>query len=642
MESGRELIERLNTSDETSKIEAKRGSAIDRSIMETICAFSNEPGLEGGSIILGVERKEHTLFPSYEVTGVNNPDKLQSDLASQCAGSFNQAIRPEIEVESINGLNILKIYVPELPASQKPVYFKHEGLPKGAYRRIGPTDQRCTEDDLLLFFNHNETFDSALVTDTSWEDIDENAIETYRSLRAKVNPYAEELNFTDQELLISLGCMKKVAGKPHLTYAGLLVFGSRMAQRRLMPAVRLDYIRVPGNEWVSDPENRFTTIDMRGPLPVLLQRAYNAIADDLPKGFLLPEGQLQAESIGLPGRVLREALVNALMHRSYRANQPTQIIRYGNRIEIINPGFSLKPEDHLGEPGSEQRNPFIAAIFHETNLAETKGSGIRTMRKLMEQAGMAPPTYESSHSNNQFTARLLLHHFLSEEDLKWLDLFKQFDLSENQKKALVFAREVGAIDNATYRQLSGFDGNKASNELRALRDNELLELKGKGRATYYIPGTLLSTKASNNSQNIEHGSPNVLPSTLPSMLLPTFPTGVTNLPASDNEPVKDTNEPPTQDNEPALGELTNQLPNDLQEIIHKMGKRKFSKGDTADVIVQLCTWKPLKLREIAEILGRTSEKHLLHRYITPLRKEGRLQYTEPDMPNHPDQAYKAS
>lgn len=167
MNSGKELVERLNTSDETSRIEAKKGSAIDRSIMETVCAFSNEPGLDGGYIVLGVERDERALFPSYEVTGVANPDKLQSDLASQCAGSFNQAIRPEIIVESIGGLNVLKIYVPELPASQKPVYFKHEGLPRGAFRRIGPTDQRCTEDDLLLFFNHNETFDSALVTDAT-------------------------------------------------------------------------------------------------------------------------------------------------------------------------------------------------------------------------------------------------------------------------------------------------------------------------------------------------------------------------------------------------------------------------------------------------------------------------------------------
>lgn len=156
---------------------------------------------------------------------------------------------------------------------------------------------------------------------------------------------------------------------------------------------------------------------MRGPLIELVQRTFSAIADDLPKGFLFPEGQIQAETIGLPSKVLREAIVNAFMHRSYRVNQPIQIIRYGNRIEIKNPGFSLKPEDQLGEPGSKNRNPFIAAIFHETNLAETKGSGIRTMRALMEKASMVPPTFESDHGANQFTMRLLLHHFLSEEKI---------------------------------------------------------------------------------------------------------------------------------------------------------------------------------------------------------------------------------
>ena len=60
------------------------------------------------------------------------------------------------------------------------------------------------------------------------------------------------------------------------------------------------------------------------------------INSDLPKGFLLKEGNLQAQSTGLPIQALREAIVNAIMHRSYRENKPTQIIRYDNRIEIIN------------------------------------------------------------------------------------------------------------------------------------------------------------------------------------------------------------------------------------------------------------------------------------------------------------------
>jgi ATP-dependent DNA helicase RecG len=613
MEKASELIEKLNVTDETTKIEAKRGAAIDRSILETVCAFSNEPALDGGYLLLGVARDQASLFSSYEIIDVGNPDKLQADLSSQCACSFNQPIRPEIEVEIINGKRVLKIFIPELPVAQKPVFFKNEGLPRGAYRRIGSTDQRCSEDDLILFFNHNETFDCALVKGSSWIDIDEDAIKLYRSFRSRVNPYAEELAYDDEELLLSLGSAMREAGNLLLTYTGLLVFGTKQAQRRLIPAMRVDYIRVPGNEWIENPENRFNTVDMRGSLLSLVGRMYNTIADDLPKGFLLPEGELQAESIGLPGRVLREALVNAFMHRSYRMNQPIQVIRYGNRIEIRNPGFSLKPEDQLGEPGSQQRNPYIAAVFHETNLAETKGSGIRTMRKLMEQAKMVPPTFESDHNNNQFTVRLLLHHFLNEFDLAWLSALSDVGFTDSQKRALVFVREVGAIDNATYRQLNGSDIFKASTELRQLRDFGLIEAKGRGRATYYVPREFL-LQIPQLVGNVGDQSTPLLGQS------PTLSDGVKTL------------------SDQALS-LSDQVPKEIQEKIAKIGKRSQDKELIKEVMCDLCKWQPLSLRKLSEILGR-NDKYLLEYYVTPLREEGRLLYTIPDMPSHPDQAYQ--
>ena len=83
-------------------------------------------------------------------------------------------------------------------------------------------------------------------------------------------------------------------------------------------------------------------------------------------------------------------------------------------------------DEKLGTPGSETRNPYIAAVFHETNLAETKGSGIRAMRRLLAASHLAPPTFESNRSDNTFSTRLLLHHFLSKDDLKWLEQYAQF------------------------------------------------------------------------------------------------------------------------------------------------------------------------------------------------------------------------
>lgn len=612
MQSISEILEYLNSTDESTSIEAKKGSSIDTSIMETVCAFSNEPGLGGGLIVLGVVRDETSLFPHYTAMGIDNPDKLQLDLATQSADLFNQPVRPEIEVEKLpNGKSVIKIWVNELADGQKPLYFKKKGLPQGAFRRIGSSDQRCTDDDLFIFYNKEDSLDSSIVNDTTLEDVSEEALSLYRSLRAKVNEFAEELSYSDEDLLRALGCIKKDKDTWRLTYTGLLVFGDKMALRRLIPMVRVDYIRVPGNEWVENPDNRFTTIDMRGPLIQLLQRVFNAIADDLPKGFLLGDGEIQASNIGLPSKVLREALVNAFIHRTYRENQPIQIIRYGNRLEIKNPGFSLKPEEQLGEPGSKNRNPFIASIFHETNLAETKGSGIRTMRNLMEKSSLAPPTFESDHTANMFTARLLLHHFLNESDLQWLNTFAQYDLNESQKRGLIFLREAGAIDNSTYRQLNACDVLKASTELRTLRDKGFISQKGKGKATYYIATDLLSTEPKS---------------------LSTEPTDLNTEPADLNT------EPNVLTTEPQV--LIQELPSVLREKIENLGIRENDGNKLREIIYELCSFKSYSGKQIAAILSR-NENYLYRNYINPMRIDGKLQYTIPDMPNHPDQAYTA-
>lgn len=633
MEAIKDLIERLNATDECTNIEAKRGSAIDKSIMETVCSLSNEPGLGGGYILLGVELEETSVYPEYIVKGVSDTDKLQSDLASQCSILFNSAVRPIVDVEQLeNGLLVMKIFVSELPEAQKPLFFKKKGLPGGAFRRIGSSDQSCTEDDLYVFYNPAETLDSSVINDTSLDDISEEGISLYRKLRKKVSPSAEELNYENNELLQSLGCIKKVNENWVLTYTGLLVFGKRQALRRFLPMVRVDYIRVPGNEWVEDPENRFTTLDMRGPLIELVQRTINTIADDLPKGFSLPEKELQAESIGLPDRVLREAVVNAFIHRTYRENQPIQIIRYGNRIEIKNPGFSLKPEDQLGEPGSINRNPSIAAIFHETHLAETKGSGIRVIQRLMKQAGMVPPTFESNHSANQFTIRLLLHHLLNEEDIHWLQRFHLYHLNDQQKRGLIFLREVGAIDNSTYRQLNGCDSIRASGDLRNMRDLNILNQKGKGSKTYYIPDFGF------NNPELGPGLPQLfgaLPDNL-SSLSGNLDSLSGNLGSLSGNPDSLSGNPGSLSGNP--GTLSNQLPALIKNQLKQIGKRTRDKEKLNLIILELCRWKELTLKELAALIQR-NEKYLAQS-VTKLKESGQLAYTIPEMPNHPDQAYK--
>lgn len=604
--SAKDLIVLLNETDETEHLEAKTCSkSVGKSVYETICAFSNEPDLGGGTLLLGVE-KEEALFPFYSPSGVEDPDKISSDLASACHNTFNIPIRIDIHVEKVGKETVIRVNVPELPKSSKPLYIRSTGLPRGAYRRIGPTDIRCTDEDMPIFFSGKaeRSYDEQIVRDATWADIDPKAIKAYRLARAETNPHAESLAWSDQELLHALGGIQYVEGNVKITNTGLLMFGTATALRRLVPSHRVDYIRIPGNKWVEDPDTPFQSIDMRGPLVTLISRVMASISDDLPKVFRVgtaSTGQRQETPV-VPLRVLREAVVNSLMHRNYQLNRPVQVLRFGNRITIKNPGYSLKNQDRFEESGSIIRNPRIAEILHETRFAETKGSGIRVMQKMMAESGLAEPTFESDRDSDEFTATLLFHHFLDEDDVKWLAGFKDMDLSNEQLKALIFVREVGAISNSIYRSLSRVDTLVASKSLRKLRTMELLVETGSGKSISYVAGPEMLKRLGGSSEFTIHGNTLTMHGNAPKNL--------EDLPVSLRKDVR-----------------TAQL------------RSRLSADDAMDLIGRLCEWSELSLAEIAEFLGK-SPSHVSQRYLSTLIDKQKLEYVIPEMPQHPNQKYR--
>ena len=640
-----ELLQSLNLLDETERIEAKRAREAGKSLLETVCAFANEPGLGGGWLLLGVVREEMALFPSYQVEGVPQPDKLCADLATQCRDTFNLPVRIELSTELVNGQAVVVAFVPEAQPQDKPVFFKAQGLPRGALRRVGSVDQHCTDDDLAAFYQgrQRESFDAGLVPDATLDDFAPEALADYRQARADSNPDAEELRWTDAELLRSLGCTTQDGqGAWRPTVAGLMLFGTPQALRRCFPTTRVDYIRVPGREWVPDADRRFDTIELRDPLFRLIRRAQAAVLDDLPKAFALKEGDLQRQDKPvIPQRVIREALVNALMHRSYRSHSPVQIIRYANRLEIRNPGFSLKSPEHLGEPGSEPRNPRMAAVLHETRFAETKGSGIRVMRETMEQAGLTPPLFESDRANDQFVARYFFHHFLGADDLSWLAQFKDAQLSPDEAKTLIVVREAGAIDNASVRALNKVDTLAASATLRRLRDAGLLVQKGRGSATYYLPTERLGWV----DQAVEAGAGSALSSKPPGLssklaALSTNPAGLsTNPGALSTNPDGLLSTQLSAEEAAQRKALLDQLPGALAARIGAMGQR-HPPGEVCDAVVELCRLRDWPADELATLLRR-HPRYVRNNYLRPLMRDGRLVMTRPEEPNDPQQAYRA-
>jgi len=593
-----ELLLELNTFDEHWRIEAKETSrTLGKTASQTISAFSNEPGIEGGYLLLGVSR--NPASGNYRVTGVHDPDKLQREVASLCASAFNRPLRPNVQVCMVDEKPVIVVYIPEEEPHSKPIYIKAQGLPRGAYRRIGSTAQHCTDEDIRMFHTSagRRTYDESVIPGASLDDIDPHAIDEYRRARRAANPHAPELNWDDGDILLALKCADKQDDELIPTLAGILLFGKDMAIRKYLPLMRVDYLRVPGHKW--DGEISYS-LEFREPLLRMIPRVIAGIMDDIPRCVAFHEGSIQRhEKPLIPERVVREAVVNALMHRNYRSCGTIQIIRYPGRLEITNPGHSLVEIGDEGSITSVTRNPVIAAVLHDTNLAENKGSGIRMMVQLTREAHLSPPIFESNRQADYFRATFSLHHFFSEEELEWLRGFSVADVSDEEAMALVFVRRNGSISNEQCRDLTGLDVIGASKLLGRLRDLGFLIQHPHGAMTFYTPTGRLEV------------------------------TPVCTTRFREVEVSLDAGETLSADSEA--------ISPDIAESIRMLGKRS-SPQEVRQVIVQICSMRPFSAGEIAQLVGR-SKKWVSASYLKPMIRDGQLEYMIPGEPNHPEQKY---
>jgi ATP-dependent DNA helicase RecG len=606
MQTAATLLESLQDAGERRAIEAKHG--LGEATEETICAFANEPDLGGGYIVFGIEEATDGKF---HIVGVTDVQKLQHDLTSICSTNFNKPIRPEVEIDTIDGKHVVVAFVPEAEPSAKPVFIKRKGLDKGTYRRIGDGDHRCSEEDLRLLLRLADViaYEQSPAPDATWDDLDSDAMEHYRRKLLRIEPTSSMAEASHEEILLAVGGGRKDGKRLAPSVAGVLLFGKKLALRRLLPAQYLDYIRVAGTVWVPSSEERYEDArEIREPLLRTFDRAFSETYDSLPRPFRLPPGQTERDDRPrLPERALREVLVNALMHRDYRENRPLQIIRYTDRIEVHNAGYSLTPDDRFGEPGSTLRNPRLAAVFRDVRLAEAKGTGIRAVRQAMREAGMEPPVFVSDRGANLFIATLWLHNLLDDDELAWLRGVGDHGLTDAQKHGLVVARRTGKVNNAALRDLCGLDTLAASRELRVLRDKGLLVLKGKAAGAFYVP-----------SQEVLDAEVRQVPG------------------GQMRQPPVQMRQPPAQMRQP-LVEAQETLPDALRRDLEALGK-KPSPERVRELIAALCRLSPRTKQELAALLGRTP-KHIADRFLRPMVQAGELVLVHSD-PNHPAQAYR--
>ena len=190
------------------------------------------------------------------------------------------------------------------------------------------------------------------------------------------------------------------------------------------------------------------------------------------------------------------------------------------------------------------------------------------------------------------------------------------------QKALVFVREMGAINNSAYRDINQMETLIASGHLRRLRELGLLEQKGKSSATYYVP-----------TQRLLSGS---MP---PSSRGPGKQNAATELTAQSQgltPSVTALSRGLTPSIEAQSAELS--LPTDLARSVASL-KRRSGRQEICDLILSLCSWQALRAEQLAGLLGR-GQAYLTHTFLGPMVRDRQLEYTFPDNPAHPQQAYR--
>ncbi len=192
------------------------------------------------------------------------------------------------------------------------------------------------------------------------------------------------------------------------------------------------------------------------------------------------EGIYRKETLELPKEVLREAIINAIIHRDY-IGAHTQLKIYPDKIVLWNEGSlpeSLTVSDLKREHPSRPRNELLADIVFKAGLIETWGCGTLKMVNLCKQIGLPEPEFTQEFGG--FSITFCKDIYNSE------NLYK-FNINERQKNAIEYMKKNKRINNSTYQKINIISKPTATQDLTDLINKGLITKLGtRGAGTYYI------------------------------------------------------------------------------------------------------------------------------------------------------------
>lgn len=451
-------IQHIVEGGESETVEFKKTTGQRRRAAETVCGMLNA---QGGFVLFGVTS-------AGKIRGQEVSDQTLQDLVREL-----RKIEPQVvlQPETVSVDESREVIVISVPGDQQDVY-TYDGRP---YIRQGPTTSQMSQSlyrqRLLARTSRAERWEAQPAHNLGIEDLDHAEITRTVEEAIRRGRMDEPGSRAPVDLLRGMRLLED----EKITNAAVILFGQSEKLLPHYPQCLLRMARFKGETKSEFIDNR----QEHGHAFELFQRAQRFLRDHLPiAGRVLPDVYEREDDPLYPPAALREALANALCHRSYTTEGGSVgVAIYDDRLEITSSGSlpeGITVEDLTRPHSSKPRNELIAGVFHRRGIIEQWGTGTLKMAEVTEEAGLPPPEFEER--GGEVVVRFRPTQYVAPSRTT-------HDLTSLQRELLTVLGNRGpmALSDILERLDTDAAERTVQKNLSTLRDLEMIELRGHGR-----------------------------------------------------------------------------------------------------------------------------------------------------------------
>jgi len=433
---------------ETQNIEYK--SSWRDEYLDIIASFANT---NGGELIIGVD-------DNGKVLGVRNANKLLVDIPNKIINKLN--ITPSVDIRNINNREVIVIRViPSLtPISIDGTYFVRSGSRKVELKNIELAN--------FLLRKLGKTWDEYIEERANLNDINIETIENFKKYSYERIPSIIEEN--DLNIILE---KLNLLGDGRLKRAAVLLFAKNPQRFYINSSIRIGKFKT---------ETEILTNDIvEGNLFEQLENCIEILRTKYLMSEIKFEGIHRREILEYPLEALREAIINALIHRDYLGTSDIQIRIYQDKLVIMNDGV-LPPEvpidrlktEHISKP----RNVLLAYAFNLAGFIEKWGMGTLKMIESCKEQDLPEPDFIEEEG---------IFKVIFYKDIYTIESLQKLGLNERQIKAVMYVKEIGKITNKKYQEKFKTSERTATRNLNDLVIKDIFERIGTtGKGVTYI------------------------------------------------------------------------------------------------------------------------------------------------------------